>query len=203
MDAGGVLVGVGGRPDDDQRLGGRARGVAAHDHVDVVLGLEPGDHEVEAAGLEAEWLEHRGVAGFDQRRAVADQLGVDTELVFVVVGDALGIGDERVGPTHGERLGEPVVPPPAAAPLGPLPLEAVDMGGDRDAPGPQDRQQRGVRGVEHDGRVEPGAAWRGRPRARCGDSVSSGAGARPAGARDACRAYMSSSVSAPVRDERQ
>ena len=55
-------------------------------------------------------------ASVDDRRAVGDQLGGRTELVAVVVGDALRVGDQRVGPADRERLGEPVVALADAAP---------------------------------------------------------------------------------------
>ncbi len=77
---GGVLVGVGGGADDDQRLGGAAGGVALDDLGDVVLRLEPGDDQVVAAGGEAELGEAVG-GRVDDRGAVGDEVGRGAELL--------------------------------------------------------------------------------------------------------------------------
>jgi hypothetical protein len=151
----GVLVGVGRGADHHQRQGRATAPVAVDDDVDVVLRLEPGDHEVVAAWGQADVGQLVRRAAGDLRRSVGDLLGGGGELVAVVVGDALGVGDQRVGPADRQRLDHAVVALAHATPLGALPLQAVDVGGDRDAGRAQQRQPRRVRGVEHDGRVDP------------------------------------------------
>ena len=54
LDAGGVVVGVGGRSDDDQRQRGPGAHVPIHDDVDVVLHLEAGHDQVEALGSQVQ-----------------------------------------------------------------------------------------------------------------------------------------------------
>ena len=144
--------------------------VAGDDEVDMVLGLEASHHEVVALPHEAELLEpiedrlqlHRG--------AVGDLTGGRAELRGVVVGDPLRVGDQRVGVPHGRLLGPSVVGTPGTVPLVALPLEPVDVHRHRHAASVQDRDERRVRGIEHECRVgmvqraSPDAP----PRARCG-----------------------------------
>ena len=74
----------------------------------------------------------------------------------VVVRDALRVGDEGVGGTHGLALRPAVVPTPRAVPLLPLPLETVDVHGDGDADAAEERHEGRVGGVEDEGHVGPG-----------------------------------------------
>ena len=89
----------------------------------------------------------------DDGSAVGDQLGLRPELAGVVVGDALRVGDEGVRQAHGRLLGAAVVLLAGGAPLGPLPLQPVDVRGHRDAGRPQHGQERRVGAVEDEGDV--------------------------------------------------
>ena len=79
-------------------------GVGAHvafdDDVDVVLRLEAGHEKVEAPGAQVQLAQALG-ARPGQRGAVGDEGGGRPELLGVVVGDALGVGDDGVGQAHG------------------------------------------------------------------------------------------------------
>jgi hypothetical protein len=121
----------------------------------VVLRLEAGDDEVVAARFQVELLEpvaaRRGQVG----GAVGEEAAADVVLGGVVVGDPLRVGDQGVGQADRRRLHLPVVPLPERAPLGPPPLEPVDVRGDRDPGGAQHGEQGRVGGVEHDRGVHP------------------------------------------------
>ena len=133
-----ILVGVRRRADDHERQSGAARSVPAGDHVDVVLGLEPGHGDVVAAAAEVELGQPVVGQVLEHRSAVGDLLRRCAELVAVVRRDAGRVGDQRVGPSHTERLRGAVVAAAAAAPLRAPPLEAVDVEGDGHAAGAED-----------------------------------------------------------------
>ena len=101
-DPGRVLVGVGRVADDHEGERRVARAVALHDDVDVVLGLEAGDDEVVLAGLDADLGQPLRMRRLDDGCAVGDQLGRRTELLLVVLPDAIRVGDERIGPSDRE-----------------------------------------------------------------------------------------------------
>ena len=147
--AGGVRRGA----DDHERQSRGAGAVSADDLEHVVLRLEPGDDEVVAVGREV----HLGQAVrrrlIEDRRAVPDELRGHVELVAVVVGDAGGVGDERVGGADAELLGPAIVRLAAGSPLRPTPLQTVHVQGDGRPAQPEQREERRVRGVEHEGRV--------------------------------------------------
>ena len=156
-DALGVGVGVGGGAHDDQREDGVGAHVALDDDVDVVLRLEAGHEKVEAPGAQVHFAQALG-ARPGQRGAVGDEGGGRPELLGVVVGDALGVGDDGVGQAHGGGLGGPVVAPPRRPPLAAAPLQAVHVGGHRDPRRAQGGQEGRVGGVEDDGDVGVDAA---------------------------------------------
>ena len=148
----GVVVGVGGRADDDERPAGRRAGVAIDDDIDVVLDLEARHHQVVAARLQVQLGQPVGARGH-LRSAVGDELGGGGELPGVVVGDAPGVGDQGVGVADREGLRRTVVAPAGRSPLAALPLQAVHMRGHRDAGGAQCGQEGRVGGVEDEGDV--------------------------------------------------
>ena len=142
-DASGVVVRVGRGSDDHQRMRGLALAVAVDDLQDVVLGFEPGHHEVILVGLEIELGDAVG-PHVGHRGAVRDLHGGSLELLPVVVLDADRVRDERVGPTDRETFSHPVVALAHRPPLGPLPLQSVDVGGERDPASPQDEGSNGA-----------------------------------------------------------
>jgi hypothetical protein len=93
----------------------------------VVLGFESSDHDVIATRLEAELGDPRAARGVLDGGTVGQQLGGRTELLGVVVGDPDGVGDQRVGPSHRQRLDGAVVAPSGSPPLAAAPLETVDV----------------------------------------------------------------------------
>jgi hypothetical protein len=119
----------------------------------VVLRLEARHDKVELACRESEVVKpvRRGVV--QNRGAIGDEFGGNVELVRVVIGDALRVGDERVGVTHRELLRPAVVAAAVLAPLATLPLEAVDVHGRGDALHAQCRQEGRVGGVEEEGDI--------------------------------------------------
>ena len=155
LDPGGVVVGVRRRADHHEGQHSIARVIGAHDQLDVVLGLEAGDDEVVLLALEAHLGEAVGSEVAQHLGAVGDLAGGDPELLFVVLGDAASIGDQRIGPAHRSCLGDAVVAPAEPTPLGPAPLEAVDVDGDRSAEPAHEGHEERVARVEHDGRIEP------------------------------------------------
>ena len=152
----GVGGGVGGRADHHQGQARVGAGVALHHHVHVVLHLEAGHEQVVPVGTQVQ-LAQAPRAGRHQGRAVGDELGGGPEDPVVVLGDPLGVGDEGVRAAHRQGLREPVVAPPGRAPLAAPPLQAVHVGGHRDARRPQHGQVGGVGRVEDHGHVRVGA----------------------------------------------
>ena len=75
---------------------------------------------------------------------------MDAVRVAKVVGDPMGIGDDGIGPAGAAGLRPSVVARRAHAPLGPLPLESVDVHRHRDPGRPQGGEEGRVRGVEDD-----------------------------------------------------
>ena len=121
-----------GADDDERALRGACR-VPLDDHVDVVLRLEPGDHEVVATRSQAELGEALVPDAGQVGGSVREEAAVGVVLLAVVVDDARRVRDEGVREPHGSRLGGPVVPPAGRPPLGAAPFQTVDVRGDRDA----------------------------------------------------------------------
>jgi len=157
-DRAGVIAGVAGETDHHERQLRRAGQIAPDDVEDVVLRLEPRDHEVVAIWGQAVVAHHpgglrRGHLG--RTGAVGDVVGVHPVVAGQLVTDGPRVDHDGSGDRTAPAGGETVVERAEARPLGALGVVAVDVQRGGHPTDPQHRYVRGVGGVEHQGYVWP------------------------------------------------
>ena len=147
MQLGDVGVGIRSVADDDQRQIGRDATIGLDHDVRVVLGLEPTDVEDVAPWLQPEPDRGSRRRARAQRRAVREQVRRAAVGAEVVVLDHGGVGDHVDGQSGGDPCADSVVGLADPIPLGPLPLESIDVEDDVPVGQAKDDDRRDVRRV--------------------------------------------------------